>query len=74
MILPQLNHRIHYPPGTMINILGRILRHGIEPFSGKQRIVEVSFTHYFIIREAGIDMLIPRKIVDVTTSPPTWIE
>lgn len=45
LFLPQLGLRIRFEPGDMIMFRGRMLRHGVENWTGGQRISMPHFTH-----------------------------
>ncbi|KZP27388.1 hypothetical protein FIBSPDRAFT_730851, partial [Athelia psychrophila] len=45
LVLPQLGLRIRLEPGDMIMLRGRMIRHGVEDWTGGQRICMPHFTH-----------------------------
>lgn len=45
LVLPQLGLRIRLEPGDVIMLRGRIVRHGVEDWTGGQRISMPHFTH-----------------------------
>lgn len=45
MYIPRLNLRLRYDPGDLVAVRGKPLPHGVEAWSGGQRISIAHFTH-----------------------------
>lgn len=58
LVLPQLGLRIRLEPGDVIMLRGRMIRHGVEDWTGGQRISMPHFTHSSTWRMMGMGHLV----------------